>query len=41
VSPQLLDADGYQIDDPTPETATFEHYDIYDTMTFTGNLPLE
>jgi hypothetical protein len=41
VSPQLLDADGLLIENPEPADATFEHYDIYDTMTFTGNLPLE
>lgn len=39
MSPQLLDASGGQITNPTPADATFEEYDIYETMDF-GILPV-
>jgi hypothetical protein len=39
VSPQLLDADGFYIDDPTPANATYQEHDIYEEMNF-GVLPV-
>lgn len=34
VTPKLLSATGAVISDPTPASATFKEYDIYDTMDF-------
>lgn len=39
-SPVLLDADGYQIENPEPSDATFEEYTIYEEVDFSV-LPLE
>ena len=33
-SPVLLDANGYQIENPEPSDATFEDYEIYEEMDF-------
>jgi hypothetical protein len=41
VSPQLLTSAGVLIVNPSPSDATFEEYDVYDELTFTGNLPLD
>lgn len=40
VSPQMLDGSGGKITNPTPATAVFMSYDIYEEMAFNGNLPL-
>lgn len=41
VSPQCLNSSGALITNPTPSTASFQTYFIYEQMAYTGNIPLE